>query len=163
MKVLQQISWAEEDETRNVFVEYQIRPDVMSPDTITSILGIQPTRSYAKGEEYLGKAYDPGVKKFIRELHKRPFNIWDFSSETVVNSKKVIDHLNYVLDIIEPKYERIQPFLANREEFYIRFYIRWEPIESHGSFTIPGETLIKMGKLCHFVETSFIYSSDNEE
>lgn len=163
MKVLQVISFDEVDQVKDTFVTYRIRSDKVDPKNITFNLGIQPTKSYTVGDKYLGKAIDPETKNTIKVWRKQPFNLWDLSSEGLYPSKKrVEEHIVSLLNIIEPHQEQIFKLLSQKEEYIVSFYIRWEPIVSHGSYQIPGELLQRIGVLCHFVEYSFIYSSEGQ-
>ena len=154
--VIQNISFDEADAVKNLFVVYRIRADDLIPHTVTSELNIQPTVAYQKGENYIGKKYDPTAKKDKEEIRRRSFSVWDVDLTSQHHLKRVKDHIEYLLNILEPHSQQLKRYLELNEKYVISFYIRWEPYGEHGSYIIPSELLVRMERLCHFVEFSFI-------
>ena len=154
--VLQSISLDEIDAVKTLFVMFRIRGDDLNTQTVTSDLNIQPTRVYQKGEKFVGKKYDPIAKKRVKEIHTHYFSVWDVSSESQQDLKRVREHIEYVLNILEPHSQAINRYLEQNEKYTISFYIRWEPNCESGSYQVPGDLLGRMAKLCHFTEFSFI-------
>lgn len=159
---LQNISLDESDSVKNLFVVYRIRGNDLIPQTITSELNIQPTVAYQKGEKFVGKKYDPVAKRDTEETRKRPISVWNIDSKSQQGIRRVKDHIEYLLNILEPHSQQINNYLKQSEKYMISFYIRWEPYGEHGSYIIPGELLGRMERLCHFVEFSFISTTNNE-
>ena len=160
--VLQNISFDESDAVKKLYVVYRIRADDLIPQTVTSELSIQPTVAYQKGEIFVGKKYDPIAKKVIEETRGRPFSVWNVDSKAQRHLRKVQEHVEYLLEILEPHSLQITRYLEQNEKYTISFYIRWEPFGEHGSYLIPGDLLGRMERLCHFVEFSFIATTENE-
>lgn len=160
--VLQNISFDESDAVKKLFVVFRIRGENLDPHKVTSDLIIQPTLAFQKGEEFLGKKYDPITRKVVEELHTRYFSVWDVNSESQQSLKRVKEHIKYLLDILEPHSKAIKRYLEQEEKYTISFYVRWEPNGEHGSYQIPGDILSRMANLCHFVEFSFIASYEEE-
>jgi hypothetical protein len=157
--VLQDISFDENDVAKVVYVTYRIRSENLIHEELTSSIGIQPTKSYSRGEKYLGKAFDHSKNKIVRKWRVQLSSLWDLDSKIIQNhSKKVEDHIDYLLNILEPHSDQIMVYLKQRDIYFISFYIRWEPLGGHGTYTIQDTVLERMSKLCHFVEFSFISS-----
>ncbi len=154
--VLQNISFDEIDAVKKLFVVFRIRGEDLDPRKVTSDFNIQPTLAVRKGEKFLGKKYDPIAKQVVEEQHTRYFSVWDVSSETQQSLKRVKEHIEYVLNILEPHSEAIKRYLEQEKKYTISFYIRWEPNGEHGSYQISGDLLGRMADLCRFVEFSFI-------
>jgi len=161
-KVLQNISLDESDEVKKLYVVFRIRGDDLNTQKVTSDLNIQPTVAYQEGEKFVGKKYDPIARKVVEEIHTRYISVWDIDSESQQSLKRVKEHIEYVLNILEPHAQAIAQYLEQKEKYLLSFYIRWEPNGEHGSYQIPGDLLDRMAKLCHFVEYSFIATTDND-
>ena len=160
-KVLQNISLDESDEVRKLYIVFRIRGDDLITQTVTSDLNIQPTVAYQKGEKFVGKKFDPIAKKVVEETHTRNISVWDVDLESQQVLRRVEEHIEFMLNILEPHSRAIARYLEQNEKYIISFYIRWEPNGEHGSYQIPGGLLSRMAKLCHFIEFSFIATFDN--
>ncbi|SRR6266851_9143728 len=83
------------DGTVRSFVMFRVTGDKLIPDEITDILGLFPTLTYRKGEEYrLSNSTSPIVGKT---------GVWYFSTETIISSPKMSDHLVFLLSILCPE------------------------------------------------------------
>ncbi|MCC7355331.1 MAG: DUF4279 domain-containing protein [Anaerolineae bacterium] len=154
--VLQTISFAEEDAVKELHANYRIRSDDLDPAEITRSLGIQPSRSWVKYEKYLGKRFDPETEQVVPTWAKRPpWGMWSVNTEGIVLSKKVEQHLLYLLELLEPKADRIKYYLEHCEA--ISCYVWWEPFDGHGSYVISSDILKRMAALCHHMEFGVIY------
>lgn len=153
---MQTISFDEIDAVKNVFAVYRIRGAELHPRAVTAEAGIHPSAAYQKGEQFIGKKFDPVTRETVEEIRSRPFSVWDVSSEPQQHLKRVQEHCAYLLNILEPKAEQLRRYLEQDEKFTISFCLRWEPYGEHGSYQLPGDVLARMGRLCHFVEFSFI-------
>jgi len=149
------VSFEEEDTTKTVFVDYRVRSDFLDPVVLTSEFGVTPTRSWAKNEEYISKALDPETRKTIQVKRKHPWGIWAVETRGLISSKKVEQHVLYLLDKLEPRKERIKRFLSKKNKYVISFYIRWEPVEIGGGYEVTSQTLRRMTSLCHYIEFNF--------
>lgn len=152
-EILQYISF--EEAPKKFLVEYRIRSDNLNPNTITSELALSPSRAFYKGEEYIGKSRDPDSKVIYKVLRKRPTGIWVINTKDFSQKSKVEEHIHYLLDILEPQKEKIYSYV-NRDDYLVSFHIRWQPLDGHGSYEIESETLLRMAKLCRYVDFAFI-------
>jgi hypothetical protein len=160
--MLQDISFDEVDAVKNLFVVYRIRGEDLIPLQVTSELQIHPTTAFQKGEKYIGQKYDPISKSVLKETRERPLSVWDIDTHSLVHLKRVEDHIEYLLKILEPHSEQILHYLNQSEKYLISFYIRWESMAEHGSYVLSSDFIKRMGGLCHFVEFSFIANFEQD-
>lgn len=153
---LQEISFDEDIVAKTVYVDFGIRSDVLDPQSVTTMLEIQPTRAWAKNEVYSGKTRDLATQQVVGVLRKRPWGIWAIDSKAFTASKRVEAHILYLLNLLEPRQAQINFFVNRPEEYAVSFYIHWEPKSGHGSYEISNATLGKMAALCHYTEFSFL-------
>jgi hypothetical protein len=151
---LQTIAFDEETNTRSIDVEFRIRGDDLNPNAISQQLEIQPTRSWSKGETYLGKVFDPANKQMQQTVRKRPWGIWVYNTSASVNTLRVDDHISFVLNLLEPKQQELQYYLGLAESYSVSFSIYWKPLSEYGSYEISGNALARLSTLCHYTEFS---------
>ncbi len=160
---LQDLSFDENDTTQEVFLNYRIRAfnrnSAFDPVAITNFLRIEPTRFYTKGDFYQGKTWDAEASSFKPLQRTRQTSAWDLDTKSSKTpTKRVEDHVSYILTILEPHTPEISTLVAQTEKYSISFYLRWVPISDHGSFIISSNLLSRMAKISHFVEYSFMNS-----
>ncbi|MEZ4868013.1 MAG: DUF4279 domain-containing protein [Caldilineaceae bacterium] len=153
---LQEISFAEEENVQIVYVDFRIRGDNLDSGNVSERLGIEATRSWSKGEYYLGKTRDPATKQIQSISRKRPWGLWACSSNNVVKTKLVEDHMEYLLSKLEPKQQELLYYLESPEEYTVSFYVHWEPLSEYGSFELSGKKMARAGALCHYTEFSWL-------
>lgn len=154
---LQGISFTEEDNVKNVCVVYRIRTDNLMADEISTFLGIQPTEAYSEGEIYMGKEFDPTSRRVTIKEKSRPFGIWNLDTRDLEpTSKRVHKHIEHVLSVLEPRFDKIKVYLDKPEKFTISFYIQWSPLGEFGTYIISSNLMNRMHRLSHFTEFSFI-------
>jgi len=161
---LQDISFDENDITKNLFLNYRIRAEGLNPIKITAFLGIEPTKSYTRGERYLSKTLDHKTNSLVDIWRIRQKSLWDLDSKSISHTtKKVEDHVDFILNILEPRSTQIRMIVEQVEKYTISFYLRWIPKSDHGSYIISSNHLDRMAKLSHFVEYSFMSTNDDNE
>jgi hypothetical protein len=161
MNVLQDITFHESN-AKLLFIDFRIRSDILIPSEITDDLGVEPTRAWAKGEKYLGKIFDPETKKVMSHWHERPWGIWGLDTKTAVQVRKVEHHVSYLLNILEPKQDKIRHYIEV-DKYLVSFYIWWETTTGHGSYEIPAIQLERLGRLCQYVEFGFLYTEEDDD
>lgn len=128
-------------------VTFRIGGDTLDPNEVTYSLRIEPTRAFAKGEEYY-------IKK-IGEVRFRPIGHWSISSEGFVDSTSTEAHARYLLNILEPSIDVIAKYLNNPCcRTSIIFW--WEATDEHGGFTLKSDTLSRLCRLCNDLDYIFI-------
>lgn len=161
-KILQTISFREEDAVKELHIDFCIRSDFLNKEILSKELGITPTRVWNKGEEYLGKTRDVVTKEIVTVKRKRPWGIWGLDTKNSVSSKTVEDHARYLIDLLEPHKNQLKKYLLDKDNYSVRFFIWWEPYDGHGSYEISSETLIRMAELSHHIEFLCIYTEGKE-
>ena len=154
-KILQDIRL--DQQTDVVEVCFIMRSDYLQPSVITDELGIEPAWSFAKGESYTGRSLIPETKEIISVQRQRPWGIWAIDTKLLVKEKKVHEHIVYLLNMLEPKTEKLIKYLEQNEKYQIGFTIEWSPVEGFfGSYEINSQILMRMSKLSHYIKFSFL-------
>jgi hypothetical protein len=161
--ILQDINFSEENITFRVYLDFRIRSDQLNPKEITEHLGINPSRAWAKGEEHLSKRRDPITKEMQQVWLKYPWGMWTISTEGLAIPKQVEKHILYLIDLLEPRKDKLDRYLLQKTEYSISTYIWWEPFEGHGTYEISSETLLRISALSHYIEFGFISKGAESE
>lgn len=127
-------------------VMFRIVGDEIDPDEITKLLGIQPTRSFAKDEEYNSKS---------GQVLQRPIGHWSICSEGLVNSTSTEKHARYLLNILEPSIDAVGKY-RNNPNFRTSIIFWWEATDEHGGFSLSSDTLSRLCRLCNDLDYTFI-------
>jgi hypothetical protein len=142
-----------------VTVSFFIRSEStsMKPTEISTLLGIEASRSFTKGDSYLGKTLDPITKRKHEILRQRPVSIWEITTEGKISSNKVSDHVAYLLDSLEPSEKHLDYYLSNRDIFtvVVRVDVSWKwddkDIVATG-YSLESKLLNRLASICHYVE-----------
>jgi hypothetical protein len=86
-KILQEISFAEKDNVKEARIIYAIKSDILIPTNFTNLLSIQAEESYAKGDKYPGKIYDPVKKVASDTVSIHPFGLWSIDTGKYIAKK----------------------------------------------------------------------------
>jgi hypothetical protein len=81
------------------FASLLIHGDALVPDDVTSALGLEPTRSHTKGQL---------ISNGRPEVRKGGF--WGLSTRDSVTSRDLRRHLDWLLDIFEPRADTLSAF-----------------------------------------------------
>jgi hypothetical protein len=133
-----------------VFVSFGVRGDNLDPVQVTQLLGIQPSRSYARGEKYITR-----VSRTQTGERVHPVGVWQISSETAVVSDGIQEHLDYIADLIGPKHNEIGLLLTD-PSIYVDVRLWVESMESVHSFTLRSESVLCLAALCRDFNISVI-------
>jgi hypothetical protein len=79
------------DQTIRTFVTFRVTGDELDPDAVTQLLKVRPTHARLKG-----KSYSTGKSENIIPST----NIWFFSTDTVMSSQNIVDHIRLVLFVL---------------------------------------------------------------
>jgi len=135
---------------QKIFAVFGIRADKLDPDRISERLGIQPSHSFARGDEY--KTH---VSKTEMGVRVRPFGVWQISSEGVVKSGNLQDHVDYLIRLIEPKRMAISALMAD-PDLYMDMRLWVESHDAVNSFTLRSESVACLASLCREFNVSVI-------
>lgn len=154
-RILQEIRF--DQQTDLVDVSFRMRADDLQPAVVTAELGIQPSWAFAKGESYIARSISPETKEVIQVLGERPWGVWAIDTKLLDGNKEVRDHILYLINKLEPKYEALGRYLEQKDKFQIGFSIHWSPVGGDfGSYEIESEVLLRMSRLSHYTEFSFL-------
>jgi uncharacterized protein DUF4279 len=78
------------EETRAKLLIY---PTDLLHEQVTKLIGIQPTQAHNKGDCH---------KSSYGKISVAPLTLWCLSSEGIISSRDLRDHLNWLLDRVEP-------------------------------------------------------------
>lgn len=127
-------------------VMFRIGGDNVVPSEVTNFIGINPSRAFAKGEEYITKR---------GKTRQRPIGHWSISSEMAVQSTSPEKHAKFLLDLLEPKTDKILRFVEDKN-YRVSFVFWWEAMDEHGGFTLSSDTIGRLCQLCNDVDYQFI-------
>jgi hypothetical protein len=136
----------EQDEVRKCNVSLRIAGDKLVPTQISSALGLVPTKSFEKGQEYVSKS---------GRILSHPMGMWHLSTEDSP-SKSVEHHCHLLLDLLKGKEE---PIRRMRESGLYRVSITcwWDSNGiGHGSFNVLSKTLAQLSAFCDDFEFYFV-------
>ncbi|QQE13336.1 DUF4279 domain-containing protein [Planctomycetota bacterium] len=148
---------ANSNEFINVNVTFGIRADDLIPDEMTKLLGIQPSHSFARGDEYVGH-----INLTEKGVRTREHGVWQVRSEEVVKSDDLQDHVDYLIDLLKGKQAEVKTLLADPDYYLdIRFWVEW-PGYIH-SFGIRSESISFLTSFCRDFNFSVIGAPDEDE
>lgn len=134
------------------FAELRIYGHDLDPEEITATLGLQPTTSQKRGELKTGRF----------STRTTPIGGWFLSSEGVIHSKDVRDHLAWLLRLIAPKSDQLR-LLQDRDDTRMSVDCIWWSAHATGGPALWPEQMRVLSELnleCSF-DISF-YGNDGD-
>lgn len=128
------------EETR---VSLQIYPEEISHEDVTRILGIEASKAQNQ---------DSQIVTPLRRIGVAPRTVWSLSSEGHVDSKDMRDHLNWLLDRVEPCKVGLDTLRIEHEGF-MRINCVWWSARGQGGPTLWPEQMKRLADLeieCQF-------------
>ena len=136
----------DDEDGTEVSVTFAIRGDALVPASISTILGLEPSWSHAKGERYQSRA---GV-----EL-ARSSGVWSYSSEGKVDTREAESHAEFILRALSPKKRAITRYLED-PLFRVSIGIWWRPDGGSGGYTMTSESLSRLAEYCNELDFYFV-------
>jgi hypothetical protein len=118
----------------------------LDPDQIKKILGINPDRSFKKGD------------KKNKTEPERQYGYWRIDSAEHISSLDIESHFEWLLNIIEPKRKEVLKLLADKS-VDAKINCFWILPTPHSILIFSPETLKRISQLGIRLELS-IYDSD---
>jgi hypothetical protein len=115
------------NESDNASVDLVLVGDHLNPIQLTSALGIQPSRSWSKGESYLSKS---------GQTLARPNGLWAVRAEAQLPEEAARDLIARVSFALARMRDE-----AARQSLSFSLSIAWFPDGGQGGFDMQGETL----------------------
>ena len=130
-------------------VSFGIIGDALNPDELTERMGVKPSRALLKGQliprsERAGGGFFPAAS-----------GMWRVSSESAVDSTSTERHARYIINILEPHIHVLEEFLG-KPEYSTAASIWWQTDLMDGGFSLSGNTLSRLGRLCDRVNVHFL-------
>jgi hypothetical protein len=154
-KVLQELSFDENDNIREVYLVYRIQSDFLDPIDVSNELGIKPDRAFFKGQKYISKSWNPDTRKVVKVQAKHDLGIWNYSTKNKINSKRVEDHILFLVNLLEPARPFIEKLLNQPDIYSISIFIKCSPLGENGGYQVKNSIIIRIAKLCHFFDFWF--------
>ena len=120
---------------RKTFATLRIFYDTSEPQSVTTILGITPTRFYRRGDTH---GHGERVSRYR-------INAWLLSSETFVSSQDSLRHIEYLLAAIEPRRSALHDLRRKGHRLDITCY--WLSQSGHGGPTLTPEIMRRLAEL----------------
>jgi hypothetical protein len=155
-EVLQEINSNEEIDTIEISVSFIIRSESLVFESLSEELGLKPTRLWNKDEEYIGKQFNTVINQFEQVTRKRHFSIWEVDSSCFLSSKRVEDHIKYMVNLLMPKQNIINRLLGEKE-YFIKVNIFKKSYAEVIDYQIDPKLLTELISLCKNVRFSNYY------
>jgi len=123
----------------------RITGDDLRPAEISELLGLQPTRSFEKGERYQLKS---------ARIVEYAIGAWHLSTEDYP-SKSLELHCRRLLDLLRAKLEILRR-LRDSGRYRVSVSLWWDSKGEGGSFNILGDTMSELSGMCGDVEFHII-------
>jgi Domain of unknown function (DUF4279) len=120
---------------------FRLMGDLIHPDELTVLLGIQPSFSHAKGDTLESRA----------GLLKHRTGIWALESEDKLETTNLEKHLIFLLDKIEPVGAIILE-LITKYSLLVDFHCYWISATGQGGPLISPATLMRVANLNAYLD-----------
>ena len=127
-----------------------IYPRLLHPEVISEMLGITPTRQNVLGEKITNS------QGRTREIEKSG---WFLSTENIVFSKDLRDHLDWLLNKIEPSCNVIEKLQCGNEAIMAISCV-WHSLVGHGGPVLWPEQMKRMSDLNMEFGLDLLYFED---
>lgn len=131
--------------TLTTHVDFAVRAKALRTEAITQLLGVQPTRAFQRGDEYIGK--QKGAEGFEFVKRSWSFGVWHFSTTGLVASTLPHEHALFLLEKLEPALTEIQN-LCMDPDYYVKITIWYV---GPGGFYMPADVLRRLALICEDV------------
>ena len=133
IKVLQQISFSEEDNPSIIDVRFGIYSPSLDLERVNDELKLIPTVCWKNGDEFIEEYINFATNELEKRIKKRNSDGWVIQSNQMVHSLKVEDHINYLLSKLSPAEEEILHFIKSASENEdISIIIDWQTSSDWG-------------------------------
>lgn len=126
----------------------------LNPDRVTEQLGMKPTFSFAKGENFV----HPHSKR-RKDVPPLICHIgsWELCSFPEIESNEILDHIKWLFEKIEPISSELQSLraqLAKKDNVIIKLHIVISRSD-FGDLSLSNLMLNRLGKICDRLDTVF--------
>lgn len=135
------------------YCELIITSDTVLPNAITDITGVNPNRSFQKGDSFISKrSGSVGIRRY---------NLWAVKSKDIITEEEddILMHLEYFKKLFKDKIESIKE-LKKESNSEISFWVWIESKDVGVGFEIPESELSFINSICSRLHFSFIGGCD---
>lgn len=137
---------------------FGIHGDFRSPDDVSHLLDLLPSRGFGKDEEYLGR-----INRHTKRKRYRPVGMWALHSIPSISSDAPQDHIAFLLDLLEPKSVVIAE-LQNTKGYNVGFWLHYAVPRGTVGYSLSSEILQRVSALCgHIVFEYDLLPEDDED
>jgi hypothetical protein len=140
---------------------FRLRGDALNPDAITRATGLTPHRAHRKGDHR--PSSDRRLEAGRPELPPWRSGLWSLHSESALprTDNHLEDHLNWLLDQLEPVVEVVKQFCAD-DDLTADFFCGYFMHQSNSGFALNTRTLSRIVALGATLGVD-IYGPDPED
>lgn len=125
---------------------FALKADELDPVQITSRLGLEPTKSWRKGDTFETRS----------GCHTRHFGIWRRATGTSLSSDALEPHIQWLLRELEPRKELLLR-IADEMSATANINLWWNTSSSTGGYDLPSSLLARMCTICERIDFVFCY------
>jgi hypothetical protein len=150
-KILQEFSFYDYSE---IEISFSIKTKAFDIETLTDFLKLKPTRGWSNGERYIGKILNPETKEIESEERQKPWTLFVYETNGLVDSKRFQDHADHLLSKLDPIKDNLKDLLGqpDRFEILIQVYLKFDSDQDYFGFSSDTKTLKKLADYCQLIE-----------
>jgi hypothetical protein len=152
-EILQEINFSEEANAEFVFAEFVVfsGKDLLDFARVSAELGLSPDACVCKGERFQQqKILENGAVKIDRGECEN--DTWYISTIDKVQSKRIGDHIAFLLSILTPKRREIQELICNSGAEKICIFLYWVSKDDWVNYAISSEQLLSLSEFCQSIQ-----------
>jgi len=130
----------EGDRFDNVKVNFFIRGDDLSLESVSKNLDLTCTNGYERGDVFFGGKN--------RRRGEKLWGAWSYESEHHVFSDKLTDHLDFILSVFEPRKEQLKPYLED-DAYTVVVSMSFRETLAVASCRFDKETMMRILSICN--------------
>jgi hypothetical protein len=129
----------ENDNCSRTYATFRVSGDALDPDEVGAVLGLAPTRAFAKGQEV-------AIDHKAKTTRRQPTGIWLLTTQERVASTSLERHLVHLLEAVEPAAPALARLRAQRG-LAVDVFCFWESATGHGGPELSASTLARIAAL----------------
>lgn len=126
--------------------------NVLDPVAVTKTLGIEPTSSWTKGDDFNSHS----------GRQRRATGLWRLSTAKIVDDDEIQAHLEHLLRYLEPKSEEIYRII-NEMSAVAHVNIWWNGASRTDGYSLPGSLVARLCTICQRIDLVFNCIDDENE
>lgn len=144
-------------------MDFGIRSHKLRKDHITTLLALEPTCAYEKGEKYLGReriGVDQLGKNQIRTVERvHPWGVWHYCTFAFLKSDSLNDHASFLLEKLEPARDSIRQLIAD-SDYYVGLVIWYV---GPAGFAISSDLMVRLADLSEEISVTCWETEEDDD